>query len=122
MKKECRSERSRKSIKKEEELKSEEELNEKTKIKKDSKILIEVKQNTSLNTLYNQMKEVMEDLKILLPKENFYYFGFVNDNNINKINLGENDLIEIIKKYEIMNPNFKIFLFIIKTKLYSILN
>ena len=118
MKKECRSERSRKSIKKEEELKSEEELNEITKIKKDSKILIEVKQNTSLNTLFNQMKEVMEDLKILLTKENFYYFGFVNDNNINKINLGENDLIVIIKKYEIMNPNFKIFLFIIKPMLY----
>ena len=46
MKKECCSEGSRKSIKKEEELLTEEELNEITKIKKDPKILIDVKQNT----------------------------------------------------------------------------
>ena len=84
-----------------------------SKIKKDSKILIEVKQNATLNEIFDQMKKLMEDFRILLPNEQFYYFGFVNEGNA-KSNLNENEFIEIIQKTEIQNPNFKIFLFTLK--------
>ena len=84
-----------------------------SKIKKDSKILIEVKQNATLKEIFDQMKKLMEDFRILLPNEQFYYFGFVNEGNA-KSNLNENEFIEIIQKTEIQNPNFKIFLFTLK--------
>ena len=84
-----------------------------SKIKNDSKILIEVKQNATLEILFTQMSKLMEDFKIILPKENFYYFGFVNEGNA-KNNLNENEFIEKIKITEKQNPNFKVFLFTIK--------
>ena len=84
-----------------------------TKIKKDSKILIEAKQNATLEEIFEQMTKLMEDFKILLPNEKFYYFGFVNESNAKK-NLNENEFIAKIQKTEIQNPNFKIFLFTLK--------
>lgn len=84
-----------------------------TKIKKNSKILLEVKQNTSLTTLFDQIEKVINDLKIFLPKERYYYFGFVNEHNAKKF-LQENKFIMRIKKFEMENPCYKIFLFIIK--------
>ena len=90
-----------------------EDIEELTKIKKKSKILIEVKQNTSLVTLFNQIETAINDLKIILPDEQFYYFGFVNEVNA-KSGLKERDFIENIKNFELQNPNYKIFLFIIK--------
>ena len=92
------------------------EIEEPTIIKKNSKILIEIKQNTSLLTLFNQMKNTIEDLKIFLPNDKFYYFGFVNENNA-KIGLNEKDFIKSIKSYEILNPNYKIFLIVIKNNI-----
>lgn len=84
-----------------------------SKIKKDSKILIELKQNATLEQIFDQMTKLMEDFKILLPNEKFYYFGFVNEDNAKK-DLNENEFIERIQKTEIQNPNFKVFLFTIK--------
>ena len=89
------------------------DIEELTKIKKKSKILIEVKRNTSLVTLFNQIETAINDLKIILPDEQFYYFGFVNEVNA-KSGLKERDFIENIKNFELQNPNYKIFLFIIK--------
>ena len=64
-------EKKEKTIKSAEELK---EIAELTKIKKNSKILVEVKQNTSLTTLFDQIEKVINDLKIFLPKEDFLLF------------------------------------------------
>ena len=89
------------------------DIEELTKIKKKSKILIEVKQNTTLVTLFDQIKTTINDLKIILPDEKFYYFGFVNEANA-KSGLKERDFKENIKNFELHNPNYKIFLFIIK--------
>ena len=75
--------------------------------------MIEVKQNATLEILFTQMSKLMEDFKIILPNENFYYFGFVNEGNA-KNNLNENEFIEKIKITEKQNPNFKVFLFTIK--------
>ena len=84
-----------------------------TKIKKDSKILIEVKQNATLEIIFSQMSKLMKNFMILLPDEKFYYFGFVNENNA-KNNLNENEFLAKIQKTENQNPNFKVFLFTIK--------
>ena len=50
-----------------------------TKIEKGAKILIEVKQNPSLSIIFEQMKKTVNKIKILLPNEKYYYFGFLND-------------------------------------------
>ena len=103
----------KKNSKEEKLAKTVEDIEELTKIKKKSKILIEVKQNTSLVTLFKQIETAINDLKIILPDEQFYYFGFVNEVNA-KSGLKERDFIENIKNFELQNPNYKIFLFIIK--------
>ena len=82
-------------------------------IDKDEKILIEVKQNAPLRTIFGQMKELMDDLKNILPDEKYCYFGFVNNTeSLNKTD--EKKLIDEMKKYEEENGNFKIFLFILQ--------
>ena len=83
------------------------------KIEKNEKILIEVKQNAPLRTIFGQMKVLMNDLKIILPNEKYCYFGFVN--KIESLNESdEKVLIDEIKKYEEENGYFKIFLFILE--------
>lgn len=83
------------------------------KIEKNAKILIEVKQNAPLRTIFGQMKVLMNDLKIILPNEKYCYFGFVN--KIESLNESdEKVLIDEIKKYEEENGYFKIFLFILE--------
>ena len=83
------------------------------KIEKNAKILIEVKQNAPLRTIFGQMKVLMNDLKIILPNEKYCYFGFVN--KIESLNESdEKVLIDEIKKYEEENGYFKIFLFIVE--------
>ena len=83
------------------------------KIEKNAKILIEVKQNAPLRTIFRQMKVLMNDLKQILPNEKYCYFGFVN--KIESLNESdEKVLIDEIKKYEEENGYFKIFLFILE--------
>ena len=83
------------------------------KIEKNEKILIEVKQNAPLRTIFGQMKVLMNDLKQILPNEKYCYFGFVN--KIESLNESdEKVLIDEIKKYEEENGYFKIFLFILE--------
>lgn len=83
------------------------------KIEKNAKILIEVKQNAPLRTIFGQMKVLMNDLKKILPNEKYCYFGFVN--KIESLNESdEKVLIDEIKKYEEENGYFKIFLFILE--------
>lgn len=83
------------------------------KIEKNAKILIEVKQNAPLRTIFGQMKVLMDDLKKILPNEKYCYFGFVN--KIESLNESdEKVLIDEIKKYEEENGYFKIFLFILE--------
>ena len=65
-------------------------------IDKDEKILIEVKQNATLRTIFGQMKELMNNLKNILPDEKYCYFGFVN--NIESLNSNEKELIDEMKK------------------------
>ena len=111
------------SVKKEEEQKKIEESNkidEKpakieglTKIIKDSKILIEVKQNTTLEILFEQMKNFLQDFSILFPSEQYYYLGFVNDVKAEK-DLNKENFVKRIQEYERLYPKFKIFLFTIK--------
>lgn len=114
------------SAKKEEEQKKTEESNkivEKpakieglTKIEKDAKILIEVKQNTTLEILFDQMEAFIKDFSILFPNEQYYFLGFVNSVKA-KRDLIEENFIKRIKKCEGLYPNFKIFLFTIKDNL-----
>jgi len=111
------------SVKKEEEQKKIEESNkidEKpakieglTKIIKDSKILIEVKQNTTLEILFEQMKNFLQDFSILFPSEQYYYLGFVNDVKAEK-DLNKENFVKRIQECERLYPKFKIFLFTIK--------
>ena len=83
------------------------------KIEKNAKILIEVKQNAPLRTIFGQMKVLMNDLKKILPNEKYCYFCFVN--KIESLNESdEKVLIDEIKKYEEENGYFKIFLFILE--------
>lgn len=42
---------------------------------------MEVKQNTSLKTLFIQITKVIKDFKLFLPNEKYYYFGFINEMN-----------------------------------------
>jgi regulator of replication initiation timing len=84
-----------------------------TKIKKGSKILIEVKQNTTLEILFGQMETFLKDYSILFPNEQYYYLGFVNSVKAKNIP-NEEKFVERIKECEKVNPNFKIFLFTIK--------
>lgn len=51
------------------------------KIVKDQKVFIEIKQNTTLLKLYEQMKKCIEDINEILPEENYLYLGFVNKDN-----------------------------------------
>lgn len=46
---------------------------------KGEKILIEVKQNANFKIIFDQMKKLVIDFKILLPNEKYIYFGFVNE-------------------------------------------
>ena len=87
-----------------------------TKIAKDSKILVEVKQNTTLGILFEQMETFIKDFNILFPTEQYYYLGFVNSVKA-KRDLDEENLIKRIKECEGLYPNFKIFLFTIKDNL-----
>lgn len=72
-----------------------------------------MKQNAPLRTIFGQMKELMDDLKIVLPNEEYCYFGFVNNTEPLKES-EEKILINDIKQYEEENGNFKIFLFILQ--------
>ena len=84
-----------------------------TKIFKDSKILIELKQNTTLEKLFEQMENLLKDLSILFPGEQYYYLGFVNDIKAQK-DLNKEDFVKRIQECERLYPKFKIFLFTIK--------
>ena len=84
-----------------------------TKIEKGAKILIEVKQNPSLSIIFEQMKKTVNKIKILLPNEKYYYFGFLNDVKA-KNEVDENEFIKKVQDYEKQNGDFKIFLFLIK--------
>lgn len=88
-------------------------MKDSTIIKKDEKILIEVKQNSTLEMLYNQIEKVMNNFKILLPNEKYNYFAFLNEENA-KTNVNENEFIKKVKNYESQNNDFKIFIFLIK--------
>ena len=77
-------------------------------------ILIEVKQNTNFNILLKQMEKVMKDFTLLFPKEKYNYFGFINEVNANYGLNNEKELLDNIEKIIKENPNFKIFLFVIK--------
>ena len=88
-------------------------INDSSIIKKDKNILIEVKQNSTLEMLFNQMEKVLNNFKILLPNEEYNYFAFLNDENA-KNNVNENEFIKKVKNYENQNNNFKIFIFLIK--------
>ena len=89
---------------------------------KGQKVLIEIKQNTTLRKLFRQMKKLIEDI-YEISKENYIYLGFVNKecslecfskNDKNEENeLVENFIKEIketIEKYK----NFNICLLIIE--------
>lgn len=77
-------------------------------------ILIEVKQNTNFDILLEQMEKVMKDFTSLFPKEKYNYFGFINEVNTNHGSNNEKELLDNIEKIVKENPNFKIFLFVIK--------
>ena len=51
------------------------------KIIEGQKVFIEIKQNTTLVTLFRQMRKLMEDIYEILPEENYIYIGFVNKEN-----------------------------------------
>ena len=88
---------------------------------KGQKVLIEIKQNTTLRKLFRQMKKLIEDI-YEISKENYIYLGFVNKecslecfskNDKNEENALENFIKEIketIEKYK----NFNICLLIIE--------
>ena len=67
------------------------------------------------------MKKLVNDFKILLPNEKYYYFGFVNEATAKK-DLNEKELFDDITKLLSDNPNFKIFLFSIKDNKFLGLN
>ena len=94
---------------------------EDTKIQKNSKIMIESKQNASLEEIFNQMVKVVNDIKKIVPDESFCYFGFLNEKNATK-KIDEKLLIEKIREFEQQNKNYRIFLFIIKDNKFLGLN
>ena len=81
---------------------------------KGQKVLIEIKQNTTLRKLFRQMKKLIEDI-YEISKENYIYLGFVNKecslecfskNDKNEENALENFIKEIketIEKYKKFN-------------------
>ena len=87
------------------------------KIEKDQVILVEVKQNDTVKDLFNQMKDKINRLKQLFKDKKFEYFGFLNEDRY-KINMGgeeeEKKFISDIDEYLSKNPNFRIFIFLIK--------
>ena len=91
--------------------------NDNIKIEKNEVILVEVKQNDTVKDLFDQMKEKIDRLKYLFPKRKFEYFGFLNEDRY-KINMSgeeeEKKFIADIDEYLSKNPNFRIFIFLIK--------
>lgn len=85
-------------------------------------IIVEVKQNTSLKILLEQMKKLIDDFKLLLPNEKYTYFGFVNEETAKKDIENEKEFIDKIGEFLNENTNFKIFLFLIKNNKFLRLN
>jgi len=87
-------------------------------IDKGERIIVEVKQNATLNAIYNQMKVYMKDISEIHPDKNFHYFGFINESNYNLLEgnniLDENLFIQKIEEEMKSFKNFKIYIFIIK--------
>ena len=87
-------------------------------IDKGERIIVEVKQNATLNSIYNQMKDYMKDISEIHPDKNFHYFGFINESNYNLLKgnniLDENLFIQKIEEEMKSFKNFKIYIFIIK--------
>ena len=87
-------------------------------IDKGERIIVEVKQNATLNAIYNQMKDYMKDISEIHPDKNFHYFGFINESNYNLLEgnniLDENLFIQKIEEEMKSFKNFKIYIFIIK--------
>ena len=88
------------------------------KIGRGERILLEVKQNATLKSIYAQMKENMQALSELIPDKKFYYFGFVKDSNYNKDEnnniIDENQFIKSIENDMKNFENINFFLFIVK--------
>ena len=91
--------------------------NDNLKIEKNEVILVEVKQNDTVQDLFNQMKDKIDRLNYLFPKRKFEYFGFLNEDRY-KINMDgeekEKEFIASIDEYLSKNTNFRIFIFLIK--------
>jgi hypothetical protein len=87
-------------------------------IDKGERIIVEVKQNATLNAIYNQMKVYMKDITEIHPDKYFHYFGFINESNYNLLEgnniLDENLFIQKIEEEMKSFKNFKIYIFIIK--------
>ena len=88
------------------------------KIGRGERILLEVKQNATLKSIYAQMKKNMQALSELIPDKKFFYFGFVKDSNYNKDEnnniIDENQFKKSIENDMKNFENIKFFLFIVK--------
>mgnify|MGYP002626957483 FL=1 len=88
------------------------------KILKGERIIVEVKQNATLLTLYKQMKKYIYDFTDVFASKNIHYFGFVKDSNYNVDEKNEK-INEEKFKADIENDmskfhDFKLYIFIIK--------
>ena len=89
------------------------------KIDKGQTILIEVKQNDTIKSLFEQIKRKIMNLKELFPEKSFIIFGFLNENNY-KINMQdeteEKNFIKNIDTFLSKYFNFKIIFILINSQ------
>ena len=89
------------------------------KIDKGQTILIEVKQNDTIKSLFEQIKRKIMNLKELFPEKSFIIFGFLNENNY-KVNMQdeteEKNFIKNIDTFLSKYFNFKIIFILINSQ------
>ena len=89
------------------------------KIDKGQTILIKVKQNDTIKSLFEQIKRKIMNLKELFPEKSFIIFGFLNENNY-KVNMQdeteEKNFIKNIDTFLSKYFNFKIIFILINSQ------
>ena len=95
------------------------------KIDKGQTILIKVKQNDTIKSLFEQIKRKIMNLKELFPEKSFIIFGFLNENNY-KVNMQdeteEKNFIKNIDTFLSKYFNFKIIFTLINSQKFLDIN